>query len=171
MHTSVKYLVNIPTAARCRYFDVNNREETVRALCSYVEDSTECYRDTVFDWRETEFPENVLFAEDDVNAFVNMLKEDRERKKEEITDLLRTVKERFGTLDLESIAHVLQKQEKGFCGTIYLQELVDGLTDRFTSDSTFFDIENCTVSLSEKSIERVRQNPNEWAVVIFDQHF
>lgn len=178
MHTLVNYLVRIPDAAEQTVFNETDRCDAVSALRLYVEDQTECYRDDIFDWRETitaggwqdEYPENVLFAADDPEAFVARLAEIQNRQREAIDGYLHQIAEICGTTDLEKIVC----QRLGTYGDLttswLLCQLADELNGRFTSKSEFYNCESGTSIITDKTLDAIRQNPEEWAVVLFDQH-
>lgn len=179
MHVLVNHLVRIPTVAERFAFDEVDREDTADALRRYAEDQTECFCDDAFDWRETEtaggwadeYPENVLFAVDAPEAFTKRLVEIRNRQKETINSCLRQVVESCGTTDLAKIVEKCKGSNGDFMARGYLCGLADNLGGRFTFESEFYNCEDAEATITDETLEKIRRNPEEWAIVLFDQHF
>ena len=78
MHYLHKILVRIDNAICDKQLD---RAELIEEVRFYAERQTDGYEDIVFDWRETEdagswkemYPQQVYFAEDDLDWFLNEL--------------------------------------------------------------------------------------------------
>lgn len=178
MHVLVNYLVQIPAAIDPDVLDKADREDIANALRCYVEDQTEHYQGDVFDWRETytaggwknEYPENVLFASSDPEVFVDRLMHIRECQRRTIAAYLDQIEQVYGTTDLVQIAkqstdpNCKRKAEWTLC------QLANELNGRLTSGSDFFDCEERTTVISDATLDKIRQNPEKWAVVLFDQH-
>lgn len=168
MHTFVKYLVRIPDAAEAGSFDKGSREEMENALRVYAEDQTNVYQDIVFDYRD--FSEDaVIFAADDPDAFAGILQSVQAWTKAEAEEALKQITERCGTTDLAQIVQQVESGRGDLAG-YYFHCLADILDDRFNSDSIFFDIEDGTPSVTQHTFEKVMSRPEDWAIVIADQH-
>lgn len=179
MHILVNHLVRIPTVAQQTAFDEADREDTADALRRYAEDQTECFCDDAFDWRETEtaggwadeYPENVLFAVDDPESFTKRLVEIRNRQKETINWYLGQVMAGCETTDLAEIVEKLKEPDSSFMERRCLCGLANELDGRFTFKSEFYNCEDAEATVTDETLEQIRCNPEEWAIVLFDHHF
>ena len=172
-------LFRSPTVAQQTAFDEADREDTADALRRYAEDQTECFCDDAFDWRETEtaggwadeYPENVLFAVDDPESFTKRLVEIRNRQKETINWYLGQVMAGCETTDLAEIVEKLKEPDSSFMARRCLCGLANELDGRFTFKSEFYNCEDAEATVTDETLEQIRCNPEEWAIVLFDHHF
>lgn len=178
MQTLVNYLVRISDVTEQTILDETDRNDTANDLRLYVEDLTERYHDNVFDWRETEtaggwsdkYPENVLFAADDPQLFVTRLVEIRNRQKKSIDECLHRIAKICETTDLAEIVRKIESPNSDHAAKRYLRQLADRLGGRFTSESNFYNCESETSVITDETLDAIRKNPEEWAIVLFDQH-
>lgn len=162
----------------------NERVSTARFI---AESDTDCYFGDAYDWRETEtagswseeYPKQVYFANENLEWFINEIKESIQSQKAEIAMYMEKIKSENAT---------------------DLQILIDGLMDdnlrpeavssRFNSDIAFallkisrlvygdYDCDSCIYNTASSSariynedIEAIKQEPSKWAMVMFDYHY
>lgn len=183
MHYLHKILVYIPDAVSDE--TVFDQESLLEAIRRHAENETEGFYPNVFDWRETEtagrwedeYPVNVLLARDDIERFTAEMKQAIDCRNAEIKHCLDQLKNTVGT-DLEKIAKGLQmgkarEQKDGFnyLTDFYLHSLSAHLHGEYRCDSCFYDTHEYTADLCPAVIERVREDAQKWALVMFDQHY
>ena len=108
MHYLHKILVYIPDVVSDRRGC--EKTELLEAIRNHAENQTESYYEQAFDWRETgcagrwstEYPTNVLLAEDDSTRFVNELSTAMEEQQNEIQCCLAQLENTVGT-DLKQV--------------------------------------------------------------------
>lgn len=181
MHILHKILVHIPDAVACR--EGCDRDSLRSEIRNYAEDSTEIYCKEVFDWRETgtagrwssDYPVNVLLASEDAERFEKELQEVQCLQSEKIQTCLEDLKKTAG-MDLEQIVQALasraQEQDHALWHSSYLFFcLASYLHGRYRCDSYFYNTYNNTARLYASDIERIRETPQDWAMVLFDYHY
>ncbi len=169
MHYLHKILIYIP--------DFYDKKEipTRLGVRHYAREATEQFAGDVFDWRETNtagrweeiYPENVIFAKDDATLFIHELEVCLEQQNSVIDDSLRQIKTELGTNIDEIVASVGNKNSKAF----YLNLLGNILYGVYMIDSCFYDSHKCTARITAKDISDIKEDPNDWALVMFDYHW
>lgn len=183
MHYLHKILVHMPSA-EIEYKDTD-RDELVYNVRSYAEDETESYYEKAFDWRETstagrwsdEYPENVLFAAEDIERFIDELKDCVSSQKREVYTGLSRIKDTVGT-DLNRIVDGLLSMDSyndskdGFnhMTSYYLLDVSSKLYGVYECDSFFYNTCDYTSRIYSSDFDRIRENPDEWALAMFDYH-
>lgn len=183
MHYLHKILVYLPDAGVALATD--ERETVVSNARSYAESTTEDYYGQAFDWRETdsagrwsrEYPVNVLLASDDLERFISELEETLENQYGELQCCIAQLKGTVGT-DLEKIAQGIWEQVSymdnhdgvNCMTTYYLHCIAAYLYGEYRCDSCFYNSHDYTARLYKEDIDKVRQEPDNWALVMFDYH-
>lgn len=158
-----------------------DRTELIEEVRYYAERQTEGFEDTVFDWRETEdagswkemYPQQVYFAQDDLDWFLNELEKVRKYQDSEIGRLITSLATQdIG--DLKAIANRVLSAERisdisDICYTFYL--LACFLRGKYTADSMFFNTVTSRARLFKQDIQEIKNNPSNWALVFFDYHY
>lgn len=183
MHYLHKILVYIPDALA----DADNcdLDETISAVRAYADSETEPYYGQAFDWRETEtagrwrnvYPENVLLAADDVDYFVEELENAKRNQCNEIDCCLAELKRTVG-INLEKIINGIlirgsyEEELNGFnfMTPYYLHNISSHLHGDYRCDSYFFNSHDYTSRLYPTDFEKIKSNPTDWALVVFDYH-
>lgn len=169
MHALHKILVNLKT-------DFGEYDVDKNYIRAYAKKDTEYFGDgDVFDWRETDtagrwsrfYPDNVLFAKDDIENFIKIIENGRTYQQHEMEYALERIKEKFGTTDLAKLNELISDDEwESYYVTLY----ADLLTGRYTFDSMFYDTSRSTSKITDKLIDSIKKNPNDYALVLFDYH-
>lgn len=184
MHYLHRILVHIPSVTNSST-ETMCRTELLDNIRSYADHETEDYYQFAFDWRETdsagrwssEYPENVILAEDDVENFIQELLLVMEARNSEIQKCLAQLKNSVGT-DLEKIIQGLQERKglvdskNGFdCMTpYYLYCIAAHLHGNYRCDSYFYNTHEYSSCLFQDDIDKIKENPKDWALVMFDYH-
>lgn len=184
MHYLHKILVHIPTATDA---DADTpREEILRDVIAHAKSETECFYERAFDWREDDsagrwsdtYPQQAYIAADDLEWFLKELVDVQESQKAEIDCCLRNIREAGGT-DLTVLSDKLWNRESvsfdsgngvSEMTAYYLRCLAQHLYGEYRCDSYFYNTKTFTARLYKSDIDEIRQNPNEWALVMFDYH-
>lgn len=168
-------------------FDFNApEEERISEARSIAENETEDYWGPVYDWRETanagrwsdEYPKQVYFAQDDIDWFIAEINEAVSSQKLELNTYLKELKEKMGT-DLEKIVSILMGETQpseemntvsGFLSFALLKiaKLVHG---DYNCDSYIYSTADSSARIYPEDIEHIKQEPDKWAMVMFDYHF
>lgn len=184
MHFLHRILVRIPDAVADR--ELYENDELVNTIRRYAENGTEDFYERTYDWRETdsagrwtaEYPVNVLFADDDIDGFVNELERAMEDQRQELQSSLGEIKNSVGT-DLERIAEGLARRSRkwksndGFNNmtAYYLHCVAAHLYGEYRCDSYFYNTSEWTARIYPEDIEDVKASPSDWALVLFDYHY
>ena len=184
MHYLHKILVHIPTAT-----DVDAdtpREQILKDVISHAKSETECFYERAFDWREDDsagrwsdtYPQQAYIASDDLEWFINELVDVQNQQKYEIDNCLHRIREAAGT-DLVVLSDKLWRRESvsyeiknGITEmtAYYLRCLAQHLYGEYRCDSCFYNTKDYTARLYKSDFDTIRENPNEWALVMFDYH-
>lgn len=188
MHYLHKILVYIPYVKEsCG--EASNKSELMNNIRMYAEHETEEYYCDVFDWRETqtagrwesEYPENVLLAVDNIQDFTDELREVKSYQDSSVDYALSRLKGTVGT-DLEKIVKDIWDRDDDLFGldssdnwnvamsSICLKDIAFMLSGIYTSDSMFYNTFERTARLYPSDIRKVENNPENWALVMFDYH-
>lgn len=184
LHKILVYIPDVIVEEETPEDEMPDRDQLLEMIRRHAENETEGFYPTVFDWRETEtagrwedeYPVNVLLARDDPDRFTAELKQAVDWRDAEIKHCLDQLKSTVGT-DLEKIAEGLRmgkgREEKdgfNYLTDFYLHSLSAHLHGEYRCDSYFYDTHEYTADLCPAAIERVREDPQKWALVLFDQH-
>lgn len=184
MHSLHKILVYIPDIL----FDsvACPKEDFIDRVRSYAEEQTSNGYMTVFDWRETasagrwksQYPVNVLFAKEDIEQFIQELIDVQKYQQQEIQYALDELSKKAGT-DLKQIICEVEKvtsqheitKTVDLMTTFYLSRIASLLYGVYTSQSCFYNISGETSRIYPQDIDAVKNNPEDWALVLFDYHY
>ena len=119
-----------------------------------------------------------IFAQDDIEWFIAEINEALNSQRLELNTYMKELKEKMGT-DLEKVVSVLmgdaQSSENnntanGFLSFALLKiaKLVYG---DYNCDSYIYSTADHTARIWPEDIEQIKQEPNKWAMVMFDYHF
>ena len=182
MHALHKILVYIPDTL-CDTKTMR-QEQQADAIRSYAEVETEEFLGSVFDCRKTKiaegrtetYPENVLFAADDVERFTEELRQVMDTQKVLVEHHVSKVKESLGT-DIEKIAaEVFSMQAPYRSGSsqemalLYLRNLANFLFGEYQFDSRFYNLAEHTARVYPETIQIVKNEPENWAMALFNYH-
>ena len=168
MHTLYKILVWVPEV---EIGDRATREEKECAIRNYAEEVTECYEGFVFIRWIGEYPSNVIFASDDVEKFVAELQEVSRLQEERLNVSLARLKELAGN----NLGKIVAKARDEYCSdkdaiTYHLNCVAGILDGKYTEDSFYYDTMRCTSRVLPRVFDQVKENPEEWALVLLDYH-
>lgn len=186
MHYLHKILVHIPSAITS---DENTtREEILEAVKRHARTETESFGDQAFDWREDEsagrwsdqYPQQAYLASEDLDWFVKELEEILRFQEGEIANSLIRLGESVGT-DLPTIVQGLWDRDdhdpnpdpnKKFSSmtAYYLRTMAELLYGQYRCDSYFYNTDSYTARLFKSDMDTIKQNPEKWALVMFDYH-
>lgn len=180
MHYLHKILVHID-----REMDEYGLDPKTQAYLTAT-DETEAYDQIAYDWRpETAgrwkdmYPQKAYLASDDLDWFLKELEEAVALQKAEIDRYLCFLTEDLGT-DLTIITEKLwnrteDHEERSEVDTslsaFYLSSVAEILCGKYRHDSHFYNTERRTAHLYPSDIELIKQNPEEWALVMLDYHY
>jgi len=185
MHYLHKILVHIPSAIEVD--EDTPRKEILRAVIKYAKDETECFCESVFDWREDDsagrwaniYPQHAYIASDNLDWFMKELSEVIAGQKYEVDDCLKQIRDAAGS-DLNHIADQLWNRQsvnydpsQGITEmtAYYLKALAQHLYGEYRCDSCFYNTKDYTAHLYPSDLDKIRENPSEWALVMFDYHY
>ncbi len=178
MHYLHKILVHIPECG-----EADSKEELIENIRYRAESETEDYYNQVFDWRETEsaggwsdeYPNQVYFAEDNVEWFINEINQAIESQKRELD----YHKKELGEFNLSEIIDKSLKAHEEYDKNpdvvneyrlYHLNRVSQLLYGTYISDSFIYDVENRSARVYPYRLDAIRENPKEWALVMFDYH-
>lgn len=173
MHVLHRILLNIEN------LKTQDREETINSIRSFADLETEDFCGTVFDWRETsnaggwsdEFPNNVILGSENLELIIQQIERCQELQKNEINRYLKLIKEKLGD-SLTTIIELSFNEYNEISHQLYqLKNLADLLYGKYTFDSYFYDLGSRTSKITNHTMEKIRQSPENWALVLFDYHF
>ncbi len=185
MHYLHKILVHIPSATDAET-DLS-KAEILSAVIDHARSETESYYERAFDWREDEsagrwadtYPQTAYIAADDLEWFLKELAEVEVWQKSEIDSCLEELYA-TGITDLRELSEKLWSRDgKDYSvrtgvnemTAYYLRCLAQHLYGEYRCDSSFFNTRDYTARLYKSDIEEIKQNPSEWALVMFDYHY
>lgn len=185
MHFLHKILVHIPDATD---LDMDApKEDILDEVISHARSETECFYERAFDWREDDsagrwpetYPQQAYLAADDLEWFLNELLEVQRGQKFEIDNCLQRIRETAST-DLSTLSSQLWNREsvnydiaKGVTEmtAYYLRVLAQLLYGEYRCDSCFYNTKGYTARLYKSDLDAIRENPENWALVMFDYHY
>lgn len=153
-----------------------DREELINEIRHRAVSMTDEDYGKAFDWRETDtagrwsevYPVNVILSRDNIDIFVEKLKDCLESQISEMRyhlDNICKVSSDIKTLfDIECSSPGSVPSWDLRC----LSELMYGI---YNFDSGFYNTEEYTAKITESTIEAVKSSPDDWALVMFDYHY
>ena len=178
MHALHRILVNLEEISITQEYLQNNREEAIDKIKDYADSETQDFYGTVFDWRETEhagrwsdeFPESVLLSSEKPELLLEQIQSCQKLQKEEINNNLKYIKQEAGE-NLTSIMEYTSKEPIKSLGVLYsLKTLANLLSGSYCFDSFFYDTDDWTSKINDSTFEKVKQSPEQWALVLCDYH-
>ncbi|ADQ41540.1 hypothetical protein Calkr_2071 [Caldicellulosiruptor acetigenus I77R1B] len=187
MHYAHFILVDVEELKEKEYKELNLQDlkEKVR---EYAEKATEDFHNHVFDWRETrtagnwsnEFPDNVILGNQQSDKIREILNTVRTCQKEEIDSYVSILKEYGWIQEDGTIKVTLGKlkdlaEEKSnyeyYLPFYYFWKLVSYLRREYMCNSFFYDTKTGSGYLSQHIYDKVYNNPERYAFVVFDYHY
>lgn len=186
MHYLHKILVHIPSAINMN--KIASKAELLNEIIAYAQRETECFCEIAFDWREVnssggwsdEYPQQAYIAADDLDWFINELHGVLAMQRGEIDYYLSGLQE-VACGDLAVLSNKLwergsfdddvRKNYTTNMAAYYLLSLAKHLYGEYRFDSHFYNTSSLTAHLYKSDIDKIRQNPDEWALVMFDYHY
>ena len=186
MHYLHKILVHIPSAINKH--EIASKEELLDKIITYAQSETERFDGIAFDWRDVdsaggwtdEYPQQAYIAADNLEWFINELREIQELQREEIDYCLNYIREAAST-NLAVLSDNLCKRGSPYADfnnnysdnmtAYYLLSLAKHLYGEYRFDSYFYNTCNSTARLYEIDFEVIKQSPGDWALVMFDYHY
>lgn len=121
-------------------------------------------------WTEY-YPKSILYASDDISKFLRELNQIIFARNQEIKNCLETIKQKNSN-GLETLAEkFLNEEEVWMDGSYELQILSKILSNNFTIDNPFFNVDTFNAALTNETIENVKNNSKDYALVFLDCHF
>lgn len=183
MHFLHKILVHIPDITNTS--DEMNRKELLQQIRLYADSATEDFYQQAYDWRETEsagrwsaeYPQQVYLAAEDTEWFIKELQWIMDTQREDINACMEQLRATVGT-DLEKVIDTIWEYDPygeqgngvGMMLPYYLHNIACHLHGNYRCDSYFYNANQYTARIYKSDIEKVRQEPEKWALVMFDYH-
>lgn len=179
MHALHKILVYIPNVT---LGDDLDREDLIEAIRDQAVSDTECYEGIVFDSRDTDdagrwdddYPCNVLFSKDNLFVFLKELRECYESQKNICENALKEINEIIGCHFPELSDRLFGTQSNSsdnYNLAFKLGILGSFPSGNYTINSCFYDTNAYTAKITESTIDMVKKDPNNWALVMCDYHY
>lgn len=186
MHYLHKILVHIPSAINKH--EIASKEELLDKIITYAQSETERFDGTAFDWRDVdsaggwtdEYPQQAYIAADNLEWFINELREVVELQRKEIDYYLNFIQEAAND-NLAVLSDNLWKRGSPHTNfnnnyrddtiAYYLLSLAKHLYGEYRFNSYFYNTYNSTARLYEIDFEMIKRSPGDWALVVFDYHY
>ena len=181
MHVLHKILVYIPDMQQDT--DDMEKNELIDYIRDYTETETEEFRDTVYDWRETAtagrwadaYPCNVLLAKDDVEAFTSELSAAEQFQRTQLKEYCDTFEHLCPDLKVSELAHNLvtlapDERFEYTSALVALDTISDAMRGVYCIESGYYNTHDETARIDASTYDRVREHPEDWALVMFDYH-
>lgn len=162
----------------------SDRKEKIYNIRSFAALMTEDYFNQVYDWRKTEtagrwsdiYPENIIFASDDIDCFVKEIDNSIKIQSDYADSCLSELKNHKSTLlSIDDLVEQWKNLDAGrydmYHYYYYFKKLADVLYGSYTFDSAFYDTETQCAKVDKQTIKRIRNNPEDYALVFFDYHY
>ena len=168
MHTLTRIVMRMP--AEYLYADLATRQRICRNI---ADENLESYEDVVWDYHSLadagcysdRYPVNAMFARENIEKFINELKECKRHQDAEI----KSCTDYFGLdASLRSIIASCQSSDRN---AYEFQTLAEFVCGQFTCISGFYCVDDMTARITDELMERIRRYPTEWAMVLIDCHF
>lgn len=179
MHALHKILVYIPNVT---LGDDLDKEDLIEAIRDQAVSDTECYEGIVFDWRSTDdlgvwnedYPCNVLLAKDNLEKVLEELVNCYEHQKLSFENTLRKIKGIVG-YDISDVSQKIFGERSNDIHNYDLSYNIGVLgnlaSGHYTIDSEFYDTNASTAKITKNTINMVKSDPNNWALVMCDYHY
>lgn len=181
MHYLHKILVYIPDLELAE--GSFGREELIDAVRSLAETRTESFEDIVYDWRETfcagrwqsAYPENVLLASEDPERFAKELEGVLQNQSDSLQEALRNLPSRRSLAEVVKLiwnrdGEASLKEFTDYMAPYYFHKAASLLHGEYISDSLFYNTHDYTARLYPEDIRKIKAEPNNWALALFDYH-
>lgn len=185
MHILNRILVNVEEALEGKC-DID-RSEVISMVRNYAEQETDCFYAIAYDWRETDtagrwaaqYPENVLLGSEDPDQLCKEIAAAEISQKERLDSCLKILEE-YASMPFSELVqtiwtrHVSLPVNATFAADmastcfIIIAKL---LTGEYFSNSLFYDTDKRTARINPYTYMKIQENPGDWALVFFDQHF
>ena len=198
MHSTHAILVKIPYAADSAEKNLSEmtKEEIKEMVINYATNETECFSGWAFDYRtlldeyyeedDDEDYRPVIFADEDWNAFEEVLLSADKMQKGYAKSMLKYLEAQTGTLDLTQIlSSLLLANDRTASkdkidpdtwrwdylsqGSFALLEIARLIRGKYYFKSGFYDTSRGTALVP--FIEQLKEHPEEWVLVRFDYHW
>lgn len=165
---------------------IADRMELIDSARSYAESETEEFYPSVYDWRETDtagrwsdrYPENVLLGKECPEHLLKEVEKCQQAQKDTLNEHLKALTDISG----DKLSVLVQKitdyydSGKTLLGdtslTAYrLNCLSMILSGKYYYDSYFYDTDSYTARIDLNTIQKIKENPDNWALVLFDCHY
>lgn len=186
MHILNKILVNVK-ALLGDTADMD-RSEVMNMVRDHAEQETDYFYEDAYDWRETDtagrwaqtYPENVLLGSENPEQLREEIVDAETAQKEELdtslkmlegyarmpfNELVQTLWERRGSLPVDASSFAADM------ATYHIKKIAKLLSGEYFYDSFFYDANEYTARISPNTYKKIQENPGDWALVFFDQHF
>lgn len=180
MHILHKILVHLPSDVPLE--KGQSREDYLERIRRYAEEETDEFYEIAYDWRETSsagrwcrvYPENVILGSENDKRFIKELLEVQESQRQEVKYCMDTLIECLGN-QLTDIVSEIQKHAGQLIGehhcAFLLEKMAKLLDGKYFYESCFYNASEYTALLDETTIKKIREKPEDWALVFFDYHF
>ena len=187
MYSTHAILVNIPYAADAagKQLSKMTKEEIKEMVINYATEETECFAGPVFDCRSLLDDESVLFANENWDAFEEILIAIDRDQKNSAKHLLKYLEDQAGSTDVSTLLNsLLLKNDRtadrddvdpdtwnwdylnqGAWALRQVSRLIHG---DYIPDSEFYDTSRNTALVP--FIGNLKENPDEWALVQYEYH-
>lgn len=178
MHALHRILVNLRKIDITNEYVQSNKEEAIDSIRDSADLETQDFYRTVFDWRETanagrwsyEFPENVILGSENSDTILTQIQHCQKLQKDEIIYNLNCIKKELDD-SITTIVKLASNESNELSHPLYLLgKLVALLYGEYTFDSYFYDLDARTSKITSSTIEKIKQSPEQWAIVLFDYH-
>lgn len=177
MHILHRILVNIEDINREAEEKGFTKEEFLAMIKNEASDAIEPYRDRVFDYHSNDaggwaddYPVNVKLADEDLNYFLYEIENAKDLQNTAVNDRIQQLSET--TLNVSKLTRLYRNGElDGSMKSYYLLVLARLLYGEYFYDSGFYDVEEYTARIDKNTIEKVKANPKDYALVFFDLHY
>ena len=167
MHFLAKILIN----------EENLNKKDDQHICYLAEEELDDFYDKAFDWRESdagrwedEYPNNVLRASDNLEKIISILSEHITNRNAELSFHLESIKKQ-SNVNLDSVVNKFINNDD-LCDTPYHLSVINSiLLNEFGIDNHLLNTETGDATITKELFEEIKQNPENYALVLFDCHW
>lgn len=166
---------------------IEEESERISEARCIAENETESYFGNVYDWRETEtagawsdeYPQQVYFASENLDWFIHEIQQSVQAQKAEIAIYMENIKSKK-SMDLEQLVNELMDDnlQPGTVSSRFFSDVAFSLLKLsrllygdYDCDSGIYNTNGNTARIFQEDIEAIKQEPNKWALVMFDYHY
>lgn len=167
MHYLAKILIN-----ESELNEIDN--DHIRYL---AEEELDNFYDKAFDWRESDagrweegYPNNVLRASEDLEKFISILNDIIADRNAELLFHLESIKKQ-SNVNLDSVISKFIESDDLHDTPYHLAVISSILMNEFGIDNSFLNTETGDATLTQELIEKIKQNPENYALAFFDCHW